>query len=83
MNAVLMAAIASVVKRLVYVAGVPVWAGMAAARQFRRDRCPDRSMERAAKSAPATGDSQKGLLPAETFCPKQYDGLRATFDTKL
>jgi hypothetical protein len=70
MNAVLMAAIASVARRVVYVAGVPVCAGIAVARRFRRDICPDWSMERVAKSAPTSGDSRKGLLPAETFCSK-------------
>ncbi len=70
MNAVLMAAIASVARREVYVAGVPVCAGMAVARRIRRDICPDWSMEYAAKSSPTTEDSREGLLPAETFCSK-------------
>lgn len=65
-----MAAIASVARREVYVAGVPVCEGTAVARRIRRDICPDWSMECAAKSARTTGASRKGLLPAETFCPK-------------
>lgn len=65
-----MAAIASVARREVYVAGVPVWAGMGVARRIKRDTRPDWSTECAAKSAPTTGASRKGLLPAETFCPK-------------
>lgn len=70
MNAVLMTAIAPVARRVVYVAGVPVCYGMGVARRNRRDIRPDWSKECAAKSAPTTGDSRKGLLPAETFCPK-------------